>query len=755
MSSSQEPLDLSKPRNSKSSPGDKVLNTVQEVGKDSAQSAITKGLSLSINEKVLDREKEKKEREKVKEGEKEKEYEQKREREHARQKTFEIKLNKPDQVHLPRRERVIFPANFLEDVITEIVNILIFSSSPETQICDRCLNAHDDQNQAELYETAMKLIDSLLKEFSDAQIKVFRPNKGNQFLPHADKISSVPTGPRKCKEPTIGEASPSIKTRNVNKVSRTHKMTEKASSDKIPFLDKIQSIDKTLVNKVVHSSVCNILKEHRSRESICKKINSNRENLARNLTSAVISEIFQHQLHLLFCDEVPDSACLPLESKDVVKKVQKVVQTASKECQTSSPYTIMLPHRFLEDVISALLSKIFNFQSVSNSKNKAKTSGENSSTELDFLQMKLVSTVAAEISKNEDMVIQYVESLHPNDDEIIQLVVQSIYNNLLPQFGSREVIQNCVTSGCRLLLETIVDLVLREAHKLCYNLLSVFPKIDKDQTRSLEDEMQNITLKILKSFQEFMSKSKIKLVSPAKESPTVPLADNATIEKVVNSVYTNVLKHSGSHTSVFTDLMGKSNVLSDIIGFLMVKEISNSEFEPQVEEEVSSSELALEAVQIMEKVIKIIQELKCQEKPSSTKGSVLHVKVLEEALALFLAKLTGLPIVSSKDTNNLEKPKLNKVASQLTKCVTAEISRKHSLEPENMEMISQVIDSVYSNIFKQCGTDKEFYDIKGANLVFPKKVASLIIDEISRVPSEKIQSCVNLLILHYRYLTVF
>ncbi|XP_047403517.1 fibrous sheath-interacting protein 2 [Sciurus carolinensis] len=806
MSSSQEPLDLSKPRNSKSSPGDKVLNTVQEVGKDSAQSAITKGLSLSINEKVLDKEKEKKEREKVKEGEKEKEYEKKREREHANQKTFEIKLNKPDQVHLPRRERVIFPANFLEDVITEIVNILIFSSSPETQICDRCLNAHDDQNQAELYETAMKLIDSLLKEFSDAQIKVFRPNKGNQFLPHADKISSVPTGLRKCKEPTIDEASPSIKTKNVNKVSRMHKMTEKASSDKIPFLDKIQSIDKTLVNKVVHSSVCSILKENRSRESICKKINSNRENLARNLTSAVISEIFQHQLHLLFCDEVPDSACLPLESKDVVKKVQKVVQTASKECQTSSPYTIMLPHRFLEDVISALLSKIFNFQSVSNSKNKAKTSGENSSTELDFLQMKLVSTVAAEISKNEDMVIRYVESLHPNDDEIIQLVVQSIYNNLLPQFGSREVIQNCVTSGCRLLLETIVDLVLREvagnqlqnyfcgeltphqcaevdsavenilkdiiqtappqpsqAHKLCYNvieeiavkflskLLSVFPKIDKEQTRSLENEMQNITLKILKSFQEFMSKSKIKLVSPAKESPTVPLADNATIEKVVNSVYTNVLKHSGSHKSVFTDLMGKSNVLSDIIGFLMVKEISNSEFEPQVEEEVSNSELALEAVQIMEKVVKIIEELKSQEKPSSIKGSMLHVKVLEEALALFLAKLIGLPSVSSKDTNNLEKPKLNKVASQLTKCVTAEISRsnislvaadpeEHSLEPENMEMISQVIDSVYSNIFKQCGTDKEFYDIKGANLVFPKKVASLIIDGISRVPSESIIS---------------
>lgn len=32
-----------------------------------------------------------------------------------------------------------------------------------------------------------------------------------------------------------------------------------------------------------------------------------------------------------------------------------------------------------------------------------------------------------------------IKSLHiPNDDEIIQLVVQTVYNNLLPQFGSQE-----------------------------------------------------------------------------------------------------------------------------------------------------------------------------------------------------------------------------------------------------------------------------------------------------------------------------
>ncbi|XP_036091738.1 fibrous sheath-interacting protein 2 [Rousettus aegyptiacus] len=784
-------------------PPSDTFHVIQEVGKDFTQSLSTQDLSHSINKNLpAEEKKEEKEKEKGREREQEKqkdeESEKKIEKEKAKVKEIKNELSKQDGPHYPSKSKPgIFPAKFLEDVITEMVNKLIFSTRPETQTCDKCQNVSDNENHTELYDTAMKLIDSLLKEFSEAQIKVFRPDKENQFFPPVDKVSSVSKVSLSHKELTTDEASSSIKKITVDKMTHIHKVTKKLSLNKTPFLDKIPAIDKTLVNKVVHSSVCSILKEYRSQDSICKNIESNGENLARRLTSAVINEIFQHQLNLIYCEEVPASACLPLESKDVVKKIQKVAQTSSKECQTSSPYNIMLPHEFLENVISALLSKIFSTVT----KTKAEISESNWLTELDFLQMKLLSTVTSEISKDEDMIIQYVESLHPNDDEIIQLVVHSIYNNLLLQFGSQEIIQNCVASGCRILSETIVDLVLREvsgnqlqnyfsgeltphqcaevdsvvenilkdviqttdaplpqpshAHMLPYNILEEiavkflskllfpFPKVDKEKTKSQETKMQNIISKILNSIQEFISKSKIKLTPPAKELPTVPLADNETIEKVVNSVYSSVLKQSGSHTSIFKDLMGKSNVLSDIIGFLMVKEISNSEFQPQVEEDVSSSELVLEAVKIMEKVVKIVEEFKSQEKSSSKKVSMLDATFLEEALALFLAKLVRLPHASSKDAKNLSKPELKKIASQLTKSVTAEISKsninlvaaapeEHFLNPESIEMVSRVIDSVYSNVLQQSGTDKDlYYDIKGTNRVFPTKVASLIISGVS------------------------
>ncbi|XP_052037133.1 fibrous sheath-interacting protein 2 isoform X1 [Apodemus sylvaticus] len=786
--SSQEPLDFSRPIYSRSLISDKALVIV----KDSSQLVTAKNVSSSVHKDIPAKEK-------TSEG-----TQTKGSREESETKRSKEMRSKSSMTDHPRSSSdskpKIVPAKFLEDVITELVNKLVFTSLPETEKSDKSTDTND-QKSDELYDTAMRLVDSMMKEFSNAEVKVFRPDKENEVVSQAVK-ESAQTAPPESKETTTKEPSSSTNIKNEDKMSHVQKTPEQSFSDKLPSAEKIPSIEKSIVNKIVHSCVCNVLKECKSQESICENINSNGENLAKRLTGTVISEIFQHQLNLIFSDEVPASACVPLESKDVEEKVQNAVQTTSKECQTASPYTIQLPYKFLEDVTSGLFAKVFSKWS----NVKTKLTPENVLTQLDFLQTNLVKTIAAEISKNEDLIIQYVESLHPNDDEIIQLVVQTIYNNLLPQFGSQEILQKCIISGCKLLSKSIVDLVLREVtgnqlqnyfggeltpyqcaevdsvveniltnvvlttpsqpsspRKLSYNiietiavkflskLLSVFPKGHTERTKSQETEMRKITSKILNSIQEFISKSKIKVVQPAKESEAVPSADKATIEKVVNSVYENLLKHSGSPASVCEDLMGKSDVLSDIIGFSMVKEISNSEFQPQAEEELSSSELVLEAVKIMEKVVKIIDELKSQEKPASIKDVMLDSRVLEEALALFLAKLVRTPGAASKDTNSLTKPELNKFASQLTKSVTAEISKSNislvdsnheeqSLDPENIEMISQVVESVYSNIIKQSGTQNELYDIKAAKKAFPKKVASLIVDGVSSVPSCRIST---------------
>ncbi|MBZ3886124.1 Fibrous sheath-interacting protein 2 [Sciurus carolinensis] len=776
----QGPIDYSK---FQSCIDDKAAYVTQEDGRDLVQPVLTNSASQDVPVP-------KEENEKCKDEE------------------TKSKLSKPVcPLTPPGKKPGILPANLLEDVISEIVNKLIFSSSPGTD--DASQNITNDINKDELYDTAMKLIDSLLKEFSDAQIKILNPDQGNQSISSADKVPSIRKVPLRQKETSVDKV-PEIKMIIMEKISSTYKVppiTHMPSSDMETLVAQTPSIDKMLVNKIVHSSVCNILQEYRSQDSICKDINSNSEILAKRLVNAVIEELLQHQVNILLCNEVPASVCLPLESKEFVRKIKKVPQKVYKECQTSCPYTIMLPYEFLESVTSSLLSKIF--------LNTKPEISDYSSTELNFLQMKLVNTIMTEISKDEHMIVQYVESLHPNDDEIIQLVVQTIYDNLLSQFVSQESIQNCITSGCRMLSETIVNLVVREvagnqlqtyfsgeltpqqvievdsvvenilksviqttkvtqppqllAYKLPFNiieeiavnflskLLFMFPNVDKEPKTYLNDETKKITSKILNSFQEYMSKSQIEVVPQVKESYTISLADSATIEKVVTSVYNTVLKQSGSPTAMYKELISKSNVLSDTIGFLMVKEISNSEFHPQVEEEPSSSGLVLEAVKIMEKVVKIIDNLRSKEKPSSRKNAVLDATILEEMLALFLAKIVKLPSTSSKDAKNLSKPELNRIASHLTKSVMAEITRNNisiipanpdeQLNPESIEIISQIVDSLYNHILQQCGSREElYYDMKNTNF-FPNKVASLIIGKILNCPLEIISSkdvCVNL-----------
>nr|XP_051683469.1 fibrous sheath-interacting protein 2 isoform X2 [Oryctolagus cuniculus] len=730
----------------------------------------------------------------------------KKEKEKSNDEEILTQPSKPDSAQYPPENNPgIFPENFLEEVISEIVNKCIFCFSPNTD--DACQNVASDVNSDELYDAAVKLIDSLLKEFLEAQMKASNQDQRNQSFSSTDTFSSAHKVSLRQEEPPVNKVSPEIKMIIRDKIPSMNKMsseTKMSPSDEVLLIPKTPSVDKAFISKVVNSSLSSILQQYESQYSICKDINSNGENLAKRLANAVLEEIFQHQLNLLLHDEGLPSICLPLESKEFMKKVQKVPQTSCKECQTSRPYTVLLPHEFLENIMSSLLSKIF--FTVANTSMLQ----DNLYTELDFLQMKLVGTVMTEISKDECMIIEYVQSLHPNDDEIIQLVVQTIYNNLLPQFGSLANIQNCITSDCRMLSESIVNLVVREvtgnqlqtyfsgeltphqcteidnvvenvlkdivqttevpqceppqAHKLPFHiieeiavqflskLLSVFPTVGKESNKTLHAEMQKIISKILDSFQEYMSKSQIKVVPQTKESSTISLAESETIEKVVTSVYNSVLKHSGSHISVYKDLLGKSNFLSDIIGFLMVKEISNSEFHPQVEGEASGSELVLEAVKIMEKVVKIIDDLRSKEKASSRKSVVLDALFLEEILALFLARLAMLPSASSKNTKNLSKFELNKMSSQLTKSVTAEISRnnisvvaaypeEYFLNPENRETVLQIVDSVYNQALQQCGTQEElYYDVKGTNHFFPNKVASLVFSKVLNCPLETVSS---------------
>ncbi|XP_060038622.1 fibrous sheath-interacting protein 2-like [Erinaceus europaeus] len=660
---------------------------------------------------------------------------------------------------------------------------------------DSCPQVDSEASRTEYCDTASKLIDSLLSEFSDTQIKLVNRDHGSSFSPNADKTASIRKVPLQEKEPPMDKIPSKIKATGMDEVPPIHKMTTATPSHEEPSMTKIPSVSELLVNKIFHRSVYEIFQEYTPQDSTCKDIDGNDENLSE-LANSMIEEIFQHQLNLLLNDDVPKSVCLPQKSEAVRTDFCKIAQKTSRGCQTLSPYTIKLSYDFLENLVYHLLLRIFS--TFINTKTKV----PEVYSEIDFLQMKLVSTIVTEMNKNEDIIIQNVKSLHTNYNKVTQLVSQTIYNNLLPQFGSQETIQNCVVNGCKILSETIVNLIVQEvcgnqlqnyfssefipepcretvtvvddtiqttksplskssfcklpldiieeiAVNFLSKLLSVFPKATNIEDNSLCAAIKNIILKILNSFQKYISKSQISIVSPSKKSATRSLADNETIEKVATSTYYHVLKHSGSHGSMYKDLMSQNTILSDIIGFLMVKEISASEFHHQIEEETSGTSLVLETIKIMEKVVDIISH-KWKKTLSSPKKIILYAKVLEETLALFLAKLVSLQNASSKCVKNLSEHELSNIASQLTKSVTSEIVRnnisivatttkENVLNQKSVEIISQIVNSVYNHVLQQSRTHEGlYYDVNSKNCLFPEEVASLIINGILNCPLETI-----------------
>lgn len=79
----------------------------------------------------------------------------------------------------------------------------------------------------------------------------------------------------------------------------------------------------------------------------------------------------------------------------------------------------------------------------------------------------------------------------------------------------------------------------------------------------------------------------------------------------------------------------------------------------------------------MEKVVKIIDEFKSQEKFVFITDVMLDFRVLEEVLVLFLVKLVKIFGFVSKDIISLIKFELNKIVFQLIKFVIVEIFKSN------------------------------------------------------------------------------
>ncbi|XP_070788074.1 fibrous sheath-interacting protein 2 [Pituophis catenifer annectens] len=652
-------------------------------------------------------------------------------------------LNKTKQGYHTRHQLMQFEnggdtysASFLKDIFSGLISKLLTSTASVCMV---------GKQEAEAEPSLKYLIESILKEFAKSPVKVLQIPEGGQNFPDVEKAE---------------------------------------------------------IAKIIHAALCSILQDQRSGVSICMD-KENGQTLAEKLASAIKKEILGYQIQEVQSKTFQNPASKPFEFGEMAKKVFTEVKKISTPSQIDTPCPFLVSQRFIYDVLAFLLSKILPLPTTLS----PSIDTEERCAEFDFIHMKLLSKVMAEISKNKNAEVKYLDRVQPNR-VVSQTVANSIYNNLLPEFGSTSDVQKCIRTGCTILLERIVDIVIKEisgnqmqmyfteelnrqqeaieaekaledqyganlepsegqtqlrshlkglsslileeiAVKLLTKIFSSLP-LDEVDTSNVAS-MKEAARKIINSLQNLLSNGELK-VWQHDDSEDLASEDSRAVGEVVDSVYTDILKHSNSETSLYEDLTNSNEDFANRVACFMVSEISKHDFQPVVDSEKeipSPSLIKLESEKILKKIISDIEAGKKLNYSPDAQTPIVSVVFLEEIVSRFLIGI----LVAQYDLGihkkkSLSKTDVNEIAAQLKTSVEKEVSKNkinlvasnHQpvLDSRYEEAVNQVVHSVISNVLEKSGSQKELYkDMTTKQVIFPEQVASIIINEISSSNPEK------------------
>ncbi|CAI5795133.1 Hypothetical predicted protein [Podarcis lilfordi] len=623
-----------------------------------------------------------------------------------------------------------YSSTFLKDIFSGLISKLLSST---TSVCPV---EKKEAVPVEEESSVRNLVESILKEFAKSPVKVLQlPNKGQGF-------------------PSVG---------------------------------------KTDVAKIIHASLCGILQDRAPGAPIWAGKESD-QMLVERLASAIKKEILGYQIQGL--PRAPQSqASKPFEMGEMAKKVLMEVKKSSTPSPVSSdrPNPVLVSQRFIHEALAILLSKIFPLPTTSSD------DAEEQCAEFDFIHMKLLSNVMSEISKDKNAEVQYLDRVQPNR-VVSQTVANTVYHQILPEFGTASAIEKCIRTGCTILMERITDLVMKEiygnpmqayfseelgrqqeameaernleeqygggpegaeretplrshlkglssiiieevAAKFLSKLFNALPVDDLD-TRSVA-LMKEVGRKMINSLQSLLSKKNMR-VWQHDELEDLGSEDSRAVGEVVDSVYTDILRHSSSEASMYDDLTNKNEDFVNRVACFMVSEISGRDFQSttNMEDKLprSSAEIKLETDKIIEKFLGNIGAMEPTEGPLVTQ---VPVAFLEEILSRLLTKiLLAQNDLGVQEKKALSKTDVNEIACQLKTSVETKMSKNKmdlvtysnqpELDPQYEEKVDHVVHSVFSNVLEKSGSQQELYDDVTTNKVlFPEQVASIIINEVS------------------------
>ncbi|XP_062815291.1 fibrous sheath-interacting protein 2 isoform X2 [Anolis carolinensis] len=632
----------------------------------------------------------------------------------------------------------VYSPSFLKDIFSGLVSKLLSSTAPETR-------------ETEAESPLKNLMESILREFAKSKVKVLQVPEAAQPPP---------------------------------------------------------SVGKTEVAKIIHSSLCNILRDQGSGGALLERDQQSQHALAERLAEAIKKEILGYHVQVEPDTASEEPASKPFEFGEMAKKVwMEVKKISTPSPSKSQPSLLLVSQRFIHDVLGFLLTKIL----PPPTEDTGGPDTQEQCDEFDFIHMKLLSKVMDDLAKDKSTEVQYLDPVQTNR-VVSQTVANSVYNNLLPEFGTTSTVQKCVRAGCSILLERIADFVIKEISgskmqtyfseersrqqeameakremEQCYGVSPEHqygdgsePKEGETQLRShlkglsiiileevaakflskmvlslsseemderILESVKDVARKIVGSLQKRIEKNKLQ-VWQNEEEEDLGSEQSQAVGEVVDSVYMDVMKQSGSEASLYKDLTNKNEDLVNRVACFMVSEISRRDFPAGTvsEDELprSSTDIKLQSDKIIQKFLDDIEMEKGKKETAGVPGPVVPVAFLEEILSRFLTTI----FLEQCDLGIHEKKRLsitevNEIACLLKTSVEKMISKNNigllassedepTLDPQYEEVVNKVVHSVISNVMEKSGSQQELYkDMTTSQVIFPEQVASIIINEIS------------------------
>ena len=509
------------------------------------------------------------------------------------------------------------------------------------------------------------------------------------------------------------------------------------------------TVDTDTVDELVNSVYENVLKQHGLAPEVDNKELKDSDIFVENITNLIIAAISDYLFHPLFSGDLSASSYATLTAENIIQNIFCGITEPTQPSQHLSPYNILLPYSFLEDIIRVLLSRIF--PSSSNMVLYSETPKDRSGINRSEISSKLISDIRMKISQHE---IRFskdedeTESVYSED--AAQRLVDSTFRNILQNSGSQEAVEHDNTSSDNVLIDRIAGFIIKNVcqqhlHPFAYGKLSfpssyayfdsmrrrqcffasvyssafledvisgVLSKIFHRvlgivQTKSLRDsekELLETAEKLIYLITEEFSKVQVSILENAKEQLCLPLVDRDIVIKIIDTAYSKVLQECELEPN--KDLLSDTKTLAERVTKIILAEVLDFRIPPYFIAKLPfKSYSKLNADVLINRVHYAISKSRLRRQTCTIYTTILSYTHLEKIVTRVLSQICPLncsaedPYLSQSHFSDTVVRLIDEIMSIISKhaiCIIKDGSEKQNVISE--KDIQAMVDAIYNDI---------------------------------------------------------